>query len=252
MDAKETTIYAAILISSIIIGAILIYFIISLVRQQRRSIALYKRAIESEIRTLEKERARMAADLHDELGPVLSAIKFQVGSLDVSADDEITVEKANDNIDGLVERMRSISNDLMPVILVRKGVVPALEDLIYQLKPTLGFDVNFIHDEIPQLPPEQVIHLYRIITEIIHNTKKHANAARLDISLKVSGYYIVLQTEDNGQGFEYEQVSRRSAGHGLSSLLSRTELLNGELFVESIIGKGTIFHFRIPFKPATA
>jgi signal transduction histidine kinase len=246
MDAKETTLYTTILITSITIGTIFIYFIISIIRQQRRNLALYKRAIEAEIRTLETERSRMAADLHDELGPVLSAIKFQIGSLGVSEEDEVTVEKMNGYIDGLVERMRAISNNLMPVILVRKGVVPAIEDLVYRLQPNAGFVISFTHQSVPELPSEQGIHLYRIVTEIIHNTSKHARAGRLDISLAVAGPLIRLHTEDNGCGFDYEHISRKSMGHGLGNILSRSELLGGQLFVESVIGKGTIFHLEIP------
>jgi signal transduction histidine kinase len=250
MDAKETTLYTTILITSITIGTIFVYFIISMIRQQRRSLALYKRAIEAEIRTLESERTRMAADLHDELGPVLAAIKFQIASLGVSEEDEITVEKMNGHIDGLVERMRSISNDLMPVILVRKGICPAIEDLVYRLQPSLNFTISFSHHTVPEIPSVQGIHLYRIVTEIIHNTSKHAHASKLVISLVTDGNCIRLYSEDNGSGFDYQHISRRSLGHGLGNLLSRADLLGGQLFVESVIGKGTIFHLEIPFKPA--
>ena len=82
MDAKETSLYIAILIVSLTVGTIIIFFIISIIRQQRRNLALYRQSVLAEITAMEKERARIAADLHDELGPMLSAIElrhFNVG-----------------------------------------------------------------------------------------------------------------------------------------------------------------------------
>ena len=247
MDAKETTLYATILISSMIIGTIFIYFIFSIIRQQRRHLALYKRAIEAEIRTLEKERARMAADLHDEMAPVLSAVKFQASSLDVSDEDAVTVEKMNSNLDGLVEKIRSITDDLMPVVLLRRGLVAAIEDLLKRMKPAAALELTFTHENFPDLPAEKALHLYRITSEILHNTIKHARATRFSISLRTNNTAIFFQTEDNGCGFDYQNSSRKPGGHGLNNLLSRAELLGGQLFVESVPGKGTIFYLAIPF-----
>ena len=76
MDARETKIYIAIIITAVVLGLIILYFALSIVRQQRRNISLQKALILAEIATLEKERSRIAADLHDDLGPVLSVIKF--------------------------------------------------------------------------------------------------------------------------------------------------------------------------------
>jgi len=184
MDAHQTSVYAVVIISSVILGTIILYFIVSIIHHQRRTHALYKRSIEAEITTLEKERSRMAADLHDELGPVLSAIKYKVGSLDtISADDEETVEDVNKYIDTLVRRMREISNDLMPNILIHKGVVFALHDFIDNLSKPGSLQIHFAHQDIPELTEFQSIHIYRIVLEIIHNTVKHARATELKIEL---------------------------------------------------------------------
>src|SRR4051812_32031607 len=115
MDAKETSFYTAVLIVSIVLGVIITYFIIAIIRQHRRSLNLYKKSIYTEITTLEKERTRMAADLHDEVGPVLSAVKLRLNSLDISnPEDQGEVQKTNEQIDRLLSRMREISFDLMP------------------------------------------------------------------------------------------------------------------------------------------
>jgi signal transduction histidine kinase len=97
------------------LGVVLIYFIVTIVRHQRRNIRLYKSKILAEITTLEKERARIASDLHDELGPILSAVKFKINSLDIHNDeDQNLLDKSNKNIDEIIRRMREISNDLLP------------------------------------------------------------------------------------------------------------------------------------------
>src|SRR5678816_4436053 len=111
MDANEARFYTAILIVCGVVGVIIVYFIVSIIRQQRRTVRLYKQSLLTEITTLEKERSRMASDLHDEIGPILSAIKLRVGSLDVPAEDEEDVEKTNKQIDNLIKRMREISFD---------------------------------------------------------------------------------------------------------------------------------------------
>src|SRR5215208_2444571 len=105
MDGKETSIYTAVLIVSIVLGIVITYFIVSIIRQHRRSLKLYKQNIQMEITTLEKERTRMAADLHDEVGPILSAVKLRLNSLDIHNEvDAQEVETTNQQIDKLLRR----------------------------------------------------------------------------------------------------------------------------------------------------
>src|SRR5688500_16519366 len=127
MDAQETRIYTAIVITAIVIGIIITYFIISMLRHQRRNIELHKRSLQVEIEALEKDRARIASDLHDELGPLLSAVKMKINSFELhDADDLKEAEKTNEHIDTILKRMREISFDLMPATLLRKGLVTAV------------------------------------------------------------------------------------------------------------------------------
>src|ERR1043166_2061459 len=99
MDPHATNIYNAILISCVALGIIIFYFAISLVRHQRKNLQLRKKNIMAEITGLEKERARIAADLHDELGPMLSAIKMRMNSFELTGeDDKVQIVKANRHI----------------------------------------------------------------------------------------------------------------------------------------------------------
>lgn len=254
MDAHQTSIYTAILITALIVGGILVFFIFSLVRQQKRNNALYKAKILAEITTLENERARVANDLHDELGPLLSAIKFKLSSIETHLpEDELVMQQTSEHIVDIISRMREISNDLMPNTLIRKGLVYAIDEFIGKLgngsthgETIHGLTISFNHHDIPELPKNMAINIYRIVQEIIHNTIKHANASLLRINLHINDKKLVLLTEDNGTGFDYNDADKASAGFGLRNLVSRTEIMGGDLYIETKKGKGTMYTIEIP------
>jgi len=246
MDAQETRIYSAILITCVVLGVIITYFFISVLRQHRRRVALYKQSIYTEITTLERERTRMAADLHDEVGPVLSAVKLRISSLDLHNEaDEEEVKKTNDQIDNLLKRMREISFDLMPNSLIRKGLPAAINEFVEYCSKSSPLQIKFSFTPT-SLSQQQSINLYRIIQEIIHNTIKHAKATELLMELRQDKDGIVLQTQDNGIGFNYDTKSKEATGLGLRNLISRAELIGGKMFFESKKGKGTSYIFEIP------
>ncbi|HEU4472196.1 MAG TPA: ATP-binding protein [Flavisolibacter sp.] len=234
------------MITSVVLGTIITYFFISIIRQQRRNIQLYKQSLLTEITTLEKERTRMAADLHDEVGPVLSAVKLRLSSLDIQNEaDELELSKTNEQIDKLLKRMREITFDLMPNSLVRKGLPAALTEFIEYCGKSSTLSIRFQHEDLP-LTQQQSINLYRIVQEIIHNTIKHAGASELLIELRREKSMIVLATRDNGIGFSYEARTKEASGLGLGNLASRTEIMGGKMFFESEKGKGTTYIFEIP------
>lgn len=245
MDEKEKSFYTAILIVCAVVGVIITYFIISIIRQQRRAVRLYKQNLLTEIATLEKERSRMASDLHDEIGPLLAAIKLRIGSLDVSQADEEDVEKTNQQIDNVIKRMREISFDLMPTSLIRKGFAAALNEFIEYCSKSSQLKINFQFADV-KLSQPQAVNMYRIVQEIIHNTIKHSEASELLIEMRREKDKVVLATRDNGKGFNYEEKSGETRGIGLQSLLRRSEIIGGKMFVESKKEKGTTYIFEIP------
>jgi signal transduction histidine kinase len=247
MDAQQTSVFIVILIVSITVGAIITYFIVSLIRHHKRNVELYKSKMLAEITTLESERKRMAADLHDELGPIVAGIKLKLNSLDVhEKQDQITLENVHGNINELIGRMREISNDLMPGILLKKGLIEALEVSIGEINRSKQFNIQFTHGDIPVLQEHKAINLYRIMQEIIHNTIKHAGATELMIEINMNKSRLIVITRDNGSGFNYTTESKEHSGLGLQNLLSRTEALEGNMYVDSSESKGTAYTFEIP------
>jgi signal transduction histidine kinase len=247
MDAHQTSLFAAVLIAVAVLAVVIAYFILIVFRHQRRNNELYKAKILAEVTTLEKERARIANDLHDELGPILSSVKLRINNLDVyEEEDTEQINKINKLIDDVIQRMRDISNDLLPTTLQRKGLIPALEESISKVNRPGTLVIHFTHENVPELPVDKSVNLYRILQEVIHNTIKHANAKELKIELTQKNGIILILSEDNGLGFDYAAIVKENPGLGLRSLLSRTEIMKGEMFVESKTGKGTRYTFEIP------
>ena len=145
--------------ASIIIGIVIIFFIYSIIKQQRKVLKWQQARIAAEINTLEAERKRIAGDLHDELGPMLSAIKLQINHLEPEDETENAVlEKSSKQIDGIIQRFREISYDLLPNTLVRKGFINATHEYISKLKILHPLVIDFNTCDF-SLKPEQEVNL---------------------------------------------------------------------------------------------
>lgn len=249
MDAKEARIYLAIIISVIVVGVIIIYFAISVVRYQRRTLELQKANALAEISAMEEERARIAADLHDELGPILSVIKFRVDHVgSANKDEQGELTRASQQLDDVITKMREVSINLMPVALKRKGLKAAIEEFISQAAESGGIDIQLRAEEIPVLQENVIINLYRIVQETVHNCIKHAEASKMEILFETRQGLLTLICRDNGKGFVPPQAGKPYEGIGLRSLRNRTEMMDGTMVANSKPGKGSILIFEIPLK----
>jgi len=245
MDAQETGVYTAAIITAFVVGGIILYFIISIIRQQRRNLDLHKHNILAEMSAIEKDRTRIAYDLHDELGPVLSSIKLMINIFELnSADDKLHIEKINNNIDSALSRIREISYNLMPGILISAGLITALKEYVNNINSP-GLKINLDSPDTLTLSESKSINIFRIVQEVTHNTIKHAKASRLEIDFIEEKNKLIVILKDDGIGFEQKEIVNKG-GLGLKSLQSRTQLMNGRMFCESKKGKGTEFIFEIP------
>lgn len=247
MDAQETRIYTAAIVTTIIIVGIIAYFIISILRQQRKNLDQHKQYILAEITAIEKDRARIAYDLHDELGPLLSSIKLKVNIFELSdANDKIEIKKINENFDTVLNRIREISYNLTPNILKRTGLISALNEYIYNINNSRILKISFNSSGAIFLDETASVNIYRIVQEIIHNTIKHAAASQLDIDFKIEKNKLIISLRDDGIGFDQKEILNKG-GLGLKSLHNRTQLMNGKMFLNSNEGSGTEFMFEIPY-----
>ena len=247
MDSSEKELYQSILIVAGLVGVILVYLIVTIIRYHLKRLRLNKEKIQAEIDTLEKERRRIASDLHDELGSLLSAVKLQINSLDTNdPEDQQIIQTSSYHIDTIITKVREISNNLMPNTLLRKGLRRAIEEYVDHVQKASQLQIKFVCTEELRLQQSQEINIYRIIQEIIHNTLKHAKASYLIIQLTIEGNSLLLMTADDGTGFDFFARAKDNPGLGLRNLQSRVEVMGGELSCMSETGKGTMYSFEIP------
>lgn len=247
MDATETKIYYAIVAACVATGTIILYFFVSVIRHQRENLAFRKKSMLREIAGLEKERARIASDLHDELGPMLSTVKMRINSFELTDPDDFTqLEKANGHIDTVLKRMREISFNLMPNILLRKGLVQALREYIGFLDRGSEVAFSFVAPDNCSVTEEKAVNVYRIVQELVYNAIKHSGASEISVELRNKNHKIHLKVSDNGKGFDYKKKLAERSGIGLGSLSNRTAITGGKMFMESGPENGTTYIFEIP------
>lgn len=220
------------------------FFFITILRHHRRYLHLQQERTRNEIIILEKERKRIAYDLHDELGPVLASIKMNLMSLDVSESEQEIVNRSCKRIDDIVQNMRAISYDLLPVTLQRNGLQAAIYEMVE--RPEIKKHIKSIIevDADIKLDKEKEIHLFRIIQEVLHNTIKHAKAKTFRIVLEKHHKKYVLVLEDDGVGFD-SNIRHESHGLGLKSIESRAQVLNARMLLDTAKGRGSFYFFEM-------
>ena len=206
-------------------------------------------SMQSMIEGQELERERIAKDLHDSLGGLLSTIKLQFDS--VSSHNGISeikeYRKANSLLDTAVEEVRAISHNLQPGALMNLGLVPAINDLINRFEGEHLPDIHFQPIKIPDdLNNMTVLSIYRIIQELFHNAIKHAKAKEILLQLNSEEDEMVIEFEDDGIGFDINNLKRK--GMGLDNLKSRINYLKGNISIDSKEGEGTSYLMRFKYK----
>lgn len=202
-------------------------------------------ALESMIEGQEKERSRLAFDLHDSLGGLLTAVKSHFAALRGPVQEKTLYDKTDALIDDACVEVRRISHNLMPRALALAGLKGALEDLAQDLqKQGLRCDLETEGLEEP-LSDAQSVTIYRIVQELCNNVVKHAGAAHLLLQLVRRDHTLLIMVEDDGAGFDpVEALKKKSLG--LSSIASRVQFLQGSLDWDSVPGEGTTVSISVP------
>jgi signal transduction histidine kinase len=195
----------------------------------------------------EKERKRVALELHDNLGVLLSATKMQFTEVsDSSPENRQVIEKAKKLLEQASTDVRKISHNLMPGLLTKLGLFEALEDLFEMLKDTEGIDaVLEIIGPRGRLPENSEIMLYRMFQEMVNNTIKHAGAGKADLTIIINSDEMQISYSDNGSGFDVEETLGKKT-MGMQSILSRIRFLDGHINIDSSRDAGTVYRISIP------
>ena len=195
----------------------------------------------------EAERLRIAKDLHDSLGGLLSTVKNHFSTIQNEVEDEAKgnlTEKTGALIDEACIEVRRISHNMMPHALALAGLEGVMEDLAEQLTAE-GYEVTLeTKGDLNYFDETKKVMLYRLLQEIISNIRKHAMAKNILIQLLVHENIIQLIVEDDGKGFEYDKAIKKG-GLGLKSINSRVAFLDGQIDWDTQPNKGTTISINI-------
>ncbi|HSN59520.1 MAG TPA: sensor histidine kinase, partial [Ferruginibacter sp.] len=195
-------------------------------------------AAEAVLKGEEQERTRLAKDLHDGLGGMLSGIKFSLntmkGNLVMTPENANAFERSMDMLDSSIQEMRRVAHNMMPEALVKFGLDTALKDFCNDINQSGALKTNYHSMGLNNSSIDQTmaITIYRIVQELINNSIKHASATSAIVQLTKSGNELSLTVEDDGKGFD-TKILTRAKGIGWSNIQSRVDFLKGKLDVNS-------------------
>lgn len=195
------------------------------------------------IETEERERKRLAADLHDGLAPLLSTIKLYTDLLKKGKFTKISPAEAIESVESLVDDAiictREISYNIMPSILQDFGLVAAINDFCEYLVKSNSINIQLDLDQYSIKPPhiEETL-LFQSIKELINNSLKHSGASLITIFLENHGNQVNLLYKDNGKGFHAEEELNYPTGLGLNNIVNKIKSINGLTLVKSEKGNG--------------
>ncbi|HTH32319.1 MAG TPA: tetratricopeptide repeat protein [Lacibacter sp.] len=201
-------------------------------------------ATEAVLKGEEQERTRLAKDLHDGLGGMLSGIRYTLnnmkGNLIMTEENAQAFGRSIDMLDSSIREMRRVAHNMMPEALVKFGLDTALRDFCNDINKSGALQVKYqsIGLEGIEIDQTKSVTVYRIVQELLNNTMKHASAKHALVQLSYNDANLTITVEDDGKGFD-AAVLKQSKGIGWSNIQNRVEFLKGKWDVDSQPGKGT-------------
>ncbi|MCB2196496.1 MAG: tetratricopeptide repeat protein [Bacteroidetes bacterium] len=205
--------------------------------RKREEKALLKNTMDTE----DKERKRLAEELHDGVGPLLSTVKLYINEIDESTIKESEKEllmQSDKIIDEAINTARSLSHNLMPQDIEKDGLIKSLQVFTSRVCINQVPNIDIEPVKTNDMGLWQQVMLYRIITELLNNSLKYADAKQIKILFKRDKKNLILNYEDDGQGFDLEATLKKENGIGLKNVLSRVNSLKGDVNLNSSEGKG--------------
>ncbi|MEN8116325.1 MAG: sensor histidine kinase [Bacteroidota bacterium] len=229
-------------------GGIFFFFITYQKRLLHKQLELNKvkqeqqeQILRNTIQAQEKERKRIAQDLHDEVGAMLSVVKLNVGRIEKKSEEEKAKALANETktyLDDVITQVRRISRALLPPSLEKLGLFFALEELANWVNKSDQMKI-VCHKSGEQFrfDSKQELAIFRVVQELMNNAIKHSGASLINVNARFSNNSLALLLTDNGKGFNLEE--KMNTGLGLINLESRTEMAGAQFKMKSAPGKGT-------------
>lgn len=203
-------------------------------------------ATEAVLKGEEQERTRLAKDLHDGLGGMLSGIKFSLSNMKenliMTPANAQAFERSLDMLDSSIKEMRRVAHNMMPEILLRYGLDIALKEFCQEIDRSGVVHTIYQSIGLDKVELEQItaVTVYRIVQELVNNAIKHANAKKVLVQLHISDQekMLTITIEDDGKGFD-KNLLKGSKGMGWSNIQNRVDFLKGNIDINSEPGNGT-------------
>lgn len=204
------------------------------------------------IENQEKEQSRIAKDIHDGIGQMLTGLKFNIESIELNKKEESLqkIEQLKDLTSDIIQGVRTATFNLTPPELSDYGISSALSKLAHELSRLTGQNITFLnkYEFNQRLQPTDEINIYRIVQEAINNAVKYSKSSYIIITLSHSKNMLSINIDDDGVGFASPKESSEKAfgGMGMTFMQERMDYVNGRLFVNSTPEKGTRITLNVP------
>jgi len=205
--------------------------------------------LQSQIEIQEQTLQHISRELHDNLGQVASLIKINLTTLKLNEPEKAVekIEHTKDLTRQLIADIKSLSVSLSSDRIAEAGLVKAIETEVERLNKTGEFIATFqLQGTLPDIDNDKAVILYRMAQEVLNNMVKHSEAKHINIFIYVKENVFILALNDDGIGFNSEEKMNAS-GAGLRNLKNRALLINAQLHLESLPGKGTKIIIEMPF-----
>jgi two-component system, NarL family, sensor kinase len=264
IQLQKATIKQKSIFNYVLIGSVATLLIISLLsyRNYRQKQKLQQQRIneletekqlaatEAVLKGEEQERTRLAKDLHDGLGGMLSGIKYSLntmkGNIIMTPENVQAFERSMDMLDSSIKEMRRVAHNMMPEALVKFGLDTALKDFCNDINQSGALKIIYqsIGLENAVIDQTTAITIYRIVQELLNNTMKHAAAKNAIVQVSKTDDVLAIEVEDDGKGFD-TSILKQSRGIGWTNIQHRIDFLKGKLDVSSNPDNGTSVHIEL-------
>ena len=209
----------------------------------------------------EEERKRIAMDIHDGIGQMLTSLKFQIESMEtgIGEKNDRKITEIKQGIKDIIKEVRKVTFNLKPTVLGDYGLQAALNVFIQEIGKLTDIELDYRTEGSMtyRLPQKVENNIFRIVQEAINNAIKYSKAPRIDVLLQQNENDLIITVSDEGEGFDEKIVEARDinieSGRGFFNMYERTEYINGNLDIKSAPGEGTIVRLSVPLRtPAAA
>lgn len=246
MHPDEKSIYIALLGGITVLVALIVIFVAAIIGYHRKKSALHLRSVGGHLSSLDADRERIAADLHDDFGALLSNIKVRLQCIKSGDPETLSIIKfSKDQVDVAMQKLRRISVNMIPDAFLQKGLNHALRELLEVVTGETGIIVGYDYTA-PAFNMDRATHIYRIVQEILNNTIKHAAATSIHLDVRQVKNKVILHYTDNGRGFDSDMMMKNPKGFGLKNVMSRAAVLHAKVYITTAPGKGGDYLIEIP------